>query len=196
MAQNSSDAKIASSPLLKPTSEAGIAWTDTMTEPHVLLCAAMNVMHPSQVQCMDRLRRALVEHQQVVHAVERWTATPFNALSIIANRETPFHRDPKTHVRCYDGMVSVGPYRGAKLVMETLGVIVENSPGTLVAAPGKVVIHGTSRAVGDRICYAYYCREAVFERMGTMLPQWPLQRTYGPCIGPHAPNLIAHLLCD
>lgn len=60
-----------------------------------------------------------------------------------------------------------------------LGVVVEDSPGTVVALVGKVVRHGVSACTGDRIVYAYYMRDKVHERMDIMTVDFMTQQGFG-----------------
>lgn len=175
------DATPTPSPVLDTTQ--GRHWASKMNSVHALLNSAMRTMHPHQYAAVQALGKSLQVFPAVASALGSWDCTPFNALSIIVNRESPLHRDPKTDVWCYDLMVSVGMFKTVPMLLEGLEVRIENTPGTVIALPGKSILHGVSRCTGDQVCYAYYAREALYDRLHVQLPGFPEQCLYEEWLG-------------
>ncbi|THH19358.1 hypothetical protein EUX98_g8788, partial [Antrodiella citrinella] len=138
----------APSPLLQ--SPAGSLWCETLTDVHAILAGAMRIMHPQQYVAASDLTNALAGVEDVHTAITNWGVGPFNAVSVIANRETPHHRDPGTTLRCYDMMISVGPFTSAPMHLEGLGIEIENTPGTLIVLPGKTTRISTGEVHSGR----------------------------------------------
>lgn len=147
----------------------------------------MRIMHPQQYVAASDLTAALAGVPAVHSTMTGWGVGPFNAVSLIANRETPLHRDPKTTLRSYDMMTSVGSFVSAPMHLEGLGVEIMNAPGTVITLPGKTVRHAVERCEGEHVCFAYYARAALFERYHIRLPSWPEQSFYQHWVGTHSP---------
>ncbi len=98
------------------------------------------------------------------NAVGAWGSV-FNALSIITNQMTPFHRDNQSWHSWFDLMLSIGDYPSAKLRLPGLGVSLEYKSGTLVGMSGRVLRHGVPQCEGERTCLVYYMRDKVQERL-------------------------------
>lgn len=169
-----------STPLLR--SERGQAWCVAMRDPHALLSGIMRVVHPDQYKATRAVHKA-IQSTENEGLLEAWGAVGFHATSIICNRETPLHRDPLTNFRCYDILSSIGHYTGARMSFPGLNAQIPNEPGTVVAVMGKTVWHGVEKAMGDRVCHAYYAREALFRRNLVRFPAWMEQAKYDKDVG-------------
>ncbi len=133
-----------------------------MSESTVLLSAILWLMHP---KLYARSRTAMLNLQQYPahdNAVAAWGSV-FNALSIITNRMTPFHRDNQSRHSWFDLMLSIGDYPSAKLRLPGLDVSLEYKSGTLVGMSGRVLRHGVPQCEGERTCLVYYMRDKVQE---------------------------------
>ena len=102
---------------------------------------------------------------------ENW-ASPFSALSIISNRETPIHRDTSGRFEWFDILVTLGNYEHAVLDLPGIGLALDYPPGSLVAIAGKVLLHGVEKVAGDRVCVAWYMRDRVHHQLGLPPCNW------------------------
>jgi hypothetical protein len=88
--------------------------------------------------------------------------TPFSGVSVIANRETIYHRDIGGSPHWNDILITMGKYTGAKFHLPSLNVTFSYEPGTVIAIAGKVLPHSVDAAKdGDRVCFAWFLREDV-----------------------------------
>lgn len=102
--------------------------------------------------------------------LKSWTS-PFTALSVIINRETPYHRDNGSCHAWMDILLTVGDYQDGRIEFPGLGFRLKYDSGTLVALTGRLVRHGANFR-GHRACIAYYMRQNVSEAVGAGTPSW------------------------
>ena len=131
----------------------------------------LKVMHP---ELYAAAREALVALRPVTATpaiLEKW-ASVFSAVQVIANRETPYHRDNKSRSPWFDILVSLGEYSDSVLEFPAIGLRINYLPGTVVAFCGKVLRHGVPQSKGERICFAYFMRDSVHHAMRVKAPHW------------------------
>lgn len=157
-----------------------------MRRTNALYSAMLRIMHPEQYEASQRLSAELRKQLNLRAVLSRWGALPFNAVTFVSNRESPYHRDSKTALRLFDIMTSVGSYSNAPMHLPGLGIVVQNYPGTVIALSGRTFQHGVPAFDGDRICYAMYVREALYERKSIRLPPLPQEDMYKEFMGPEA----------
>lgn len=150
------------------------SWLIDATESIALISASMSILHPglyaAGMQCMYAL--GTVEEDPLVRStMETWPSI-FNAIQIISNRETPRHRDPQTRCEWFDLLCTLGTYITADLFLEGLGLKLDYQPGTLVAISGRLIPHSVGKCPPDRVCYAFYMRNALHKRFGVENPGW------------------------
>ena len=85
-------------------------------------------------------------------------------MQLIANRETPNHRDTKGWPLGYDLLATFGCYDNGVLTLPTMGLKCVYNPGTVTGLMGKVFIHGVPPVNGERFCFAQFVRPGVFAR--------------------------------
>lgn len=105
--------------------------------------------------------------------LQHW-ASVFTVLSIISNRETPYHRDPLSRGQWFNVLTSTGTYSTLRMSLSSLGMEVEYAPGVMLGISGKMVRHGVPRADGDRICLSWYMRESVHKFTGIERGDWSI----------------------
>jgi hypothetical protein len=141
-------------------------WSTSMSESNSILSAMLAVIHPhlyeSARETFNRLRK--VAEIQPQHVLGQWTSV-YSGISIISNRITPPHRDSKSRFPWYDLLVTLGKYRNCNLELPGLGISLEYGPGTVVGLSGMMLEHAVPSFEGDRVCYAYFMRNKVHERM-------------------------------
>jgi hypothetical protein len=133
-------------------------------------------MHPEQyfdgIRNMSALQQLALSGQLAIeHVIYHW-ASVFNALSIISNRESPFHRDPLSRLQWFDILTSTGTYENATVSLPNLGIEMKYAPGVMLGISGKLVRHGVHRVEGARICWAWYMRESVHRYTQTPRGEW------------------------
>ncbi|GBE79979.1 hypothetical protein SCP_0211810 [Sparassis crispa] len=162
--------------------EGGRRWLHDIHDSSALLGAILAVVHPmlyaAGCQCLG-----LIQQDSELREMALNWLSPFNALQVIANRETPFHRDSKTRYTFYDLLATLGNYTCAWLKFPAMHVAIDYSPGTVVAFCGKAIRHGVTGADGERLVYAYFMREGVQNRLGIPAPHWMQASYYASHIG-------------
>lgn len=109
---------------------------------------------------------------------------PFTAVSVIANRESPLHRDTRAPIAAHDLLLSIGGMRSwpcrlgpatktnGRMHLPGLGVVLDYVSGSMVSINGKLVRHSVSESRNERVCLAFYLRESVLRTLGVTLPPW------------------------
>lgn len=136
------------------------------------LCSGiLRIMHPKLYDIAKTTLDTLRMDPLFTHSITNW-ASVFTAVSIISNRETPFHRDTRGLQCGMDLLTTVGPYSFARLVLPSLKLQMNYSSGSVVGLLGKLVRHGVSHADGPRVCYAWYVRESIFKYVNAQEVDW------------------------
>ena len=147
-----------------------------------VLSGILRIMHPDQYRLGRDTIGTLRQYAHVREALMKWP-TVFSAITLIANRACPMHREPKGHFQLFDLLVSVGTHTCAPLMVQPFGVQVKNSPGTICGFSGRFCRHGVTFADGARIAYALYMKPEM-SRFGNVYPcHWMTQDTYRQYIG-------------
>lgn len=160
------------------------AWLESMRDSTVLLGAILKVVHPELYARSVAGLATLHGHEDFETPLRPW-GSPFNALSIISNRQTPLHRDTQSRREWYDLLVTIGNYSAATLSLPGLGLEYPYPSGSISIFSGALLQHGVSPADEERICIAYYMREAVQKRMNTGLAGWMTVGQFTTATGVH-----------
>ena len=104
--------------------------------------------------------------QDEFHEVMEMWSSGFSGVQAISNRECPWHRDNKFQSEWYDLLTTIGPYNMAICDIPGVGMQFEYLSGTVIGLGGRILRHRVSAADSERICLAYYMREAVLQRLG------------------------------
>jgi hypothetical protein len=144
----------------------------------LLASAALRVMHPESyfagLHTMIRLGEWAEkgEDKELLDRIMNW-ASVFNVATIICNRSTPPHRDPKCPPEALDVMMTVGNYGPAVMDLPNLGIRLGYDSGTMVATSCRIVRHGVDVDRGDRVMWAWYMRDTVHNFVDIPRPQHP-----------------------
>ncbi|KII83092.1 hypothetical protein PLICRDRAFT_119857, partial [Plicaturopsis crispa FD-325 SS-3] len=156
-------------------------WLEDMAESLALINAVMGIIHPELYLCgretLLKLGRS-TEGESLAYVLRKWGSV-FNGAAIIGNRETPIHRDNNSRGQWYDLLATVGTYDDAVMEIPVVGIRLDYSGGTMVGLAGRILSHGVSRSVGERLCLAFYMRDKVHQRMGTRCAGWMDYGRYG-----------------
>lgn len=147
-----------------------------------VLCGILRIMHPDQYRLGLETRTAMQQYGRVRDTLLAWPIL-FSAVTIIANRACPMHREPKGHFHLFDILVSVGSYSSAPFMTEPLGIQVKNSPGTVCGFSGRLCRHGVTFADGARIAYALYMKPEIPKFANVYPCSWMAQDVYREQIG-------------
>jgi hypothetical protein len=140
-----------------------------------LVDALLATVHPELHRRSSAVRKQLLADEEIAdlhELIEAWP-TVFTAISVVHNRETPFHRDSKSAPQWYDLFLSVGSYTDAILELPSLGIRARYMPGTAALFSGLLLRHGVSAVDrGDRIGYVFYMRPSVFHFASISVGKW------------------------
>lgn len=105
------------------------------------------------------------EPEHFSRAIQAWWS-PFSAVSVIANRRTPVHRDNNSRANWYDLLMTIGNYSGLDIHFPGLDARFSYNNGTVLAFCGKVLRHEVDEIRwGRRVCFAWFMRETIRERL-------------------------------
>lgn len=134
----------------------------------------MSVIHPEQHfegrgALLQHLRpgASKIDHESFKRVMKVW-GTGFTGLSVISERETPFHRDGQNANWMYDLIVNIADRHDPDVRVELpgIGIRFRYSSGTVLSILGKAIRHGVSATSVDRYCLAFFMRQKVSERLG------------------------------
>ena len=91
----------------------------------------------------------------------------YSGLTVIADRETPLHRDDGASISHFDLLFSAGVHNKAELRLPDVGTVLDYDPGTVVLLAGRALAHSVPRTwVGHRVCWAHYMKDKVHDKLG------------------------------
>ncbi|KAI0943983.1 hypothetical protein AcV7_001922 [Taiwanofungus camphoratus] len=156
--------------LKKPDSVSRV-WLQRMRETSALIGGIMSIIHPELYRSGMASLRGMQWLPGVNEVLKEWHL-PFNAMSFIANRESPSHRDWKAMACWYDILVTIGNFQDLTLDLEGVGVRLAYPSGTITALSGRTILHRVVEKEEERICLAYYMRTEIHERAEVSLAGW------------------------
>ncbi|KAG1830856.1 hypothetical protein EV424DRAFT_1314940 [Suillus variegatus] len=151
---------------------AGHNITASLQRSGIVVSAALRVMHPdlywAGMETQVRLGKwaARYELNEMHHHLQRWTSV-FNVVSIICNRRTPPHRDPKCRPAAFDIMTTAGVYCPVIMDFMNLGIKFLYDSGSILASSCRLVRHYMNVEEGNRIVTAWYMRDSIHNFVGT-----------------------------
>ncbi|KAF5319118.1 hypothetical protein D9611_014077 [Ephemerocybe angulata] len=95
--------------------------------------------------------------ERVRELLEIW-ASPFTAVSLIVNRETPLHKDRLGGQYYLDAVSTFGNYVNGRFEIPALGMRFRYNPGCVIFLNSYTFAHGASRVEGERYCIASFFR--------------------------------------
>ncbi|KAG2030894.1 hypothetical protein BDR03DRAFT_877279, partial [Suillus americanus] len=105
----------------------------------IIVSAALRVMHPdlywARMETHVRLGEWATRYElgDMHHHLQHWTSI-FNVVSIICNRRTPPHRDPKCQPAAYDMMTTTSRYQLVIMDFMNLGIKFLYDSGSMLAS--------------------------------------------------------------
>jgi hypothetical protein len=154
-----------------------LKWLDNTKASMLLLAGILSIVQPELYETgrlgLEKLfnSRELVNRPvELMLALEVWW-TPFTAMTVVSNRETPLHRDMAGRVDWVDMLLALGEYEHGRFSFPGLGIVYRYNPGTILAFSGKALQHGAT-CPGNRACIALYMRDNVIKRLKVPTPTW------------------------
>ena len=155
-----------------------------MQETSAMVGGILAVVHPElykigrdAILALSKQPHPVSTAEHIEPVLKEWTS-PFSAISVMANRACPFHRDVHGRNPWYDILLTVGEYENGRLDIPGIGIRLLYDSGTIVPIAGKVVRHGVPTCAGERLSIAYYMRDNVHERLGLPAGTWMNRRQY------------------
>ncbi|KAG2095272.1 uncharacterized protein F5147DRAFT_584661 [Suillus discolor] len=152
--------------------DSGLSSIIDMQRPALLSSAALQVMHPQLYRASMSTHVALGQwaavhgEDQMYRCLQHW-ASAYSGASIVCNRQSPGHRDPKCPPEGFDILTCIGSYKHAVMNLTNLGIDLLYNPGVMVSYSGRLVRHGVRVGDGDRIVWAWFMRDSVHNYAGT-----------------------------
>jgi hypothetical protein len=129
---------------------------------------------------LDHIKHRFSDHP----GVQSWPSV-FSGISVIVNRKTLPHRDQGGWNSAFDFLVAAGTYEDSQLHVHDAQATFQYRPGCVIAICGKVLSHSVpSWTGGERICYAHFMRDAVWQRLGIRRSSWVSQGLYAEFMSP------------
>jgi hypothetical protein len=131
-------------------------------DPERFLNLTLSLIHLELFKSGLLMLRKLRQLEGTQGIAKEWQSV-YNGISIISNRQTPFHRDSKGRPEWYNTLINYSGTGGRpRLVLKDLGMDLEYLSGTVVGFCGSILQHGVGTwGNGDRVCYAHFMRESV-----------------------------------
>ena len=155
---------------------------DAMADMSAVVTGVLRIIHPELFHSGYYVMRKLQKKPRFTNVIGRW-ANPFNAISVVANRACPSHRDTKSRMPYYDILASFGNFPTFDFHLRSVGAKAVLKPGGMVALCGHMVMHEAKECDGDRICYAWYMRGSVHAHMHAHPASWMAQDVYSEFVG-------------
>ncbi|KAG2117012.1 uncharacterized protein F5147DRAFT_566956, partial [Suillus discolor] len=152
--------------------DVGSKITTSLQRSGILVSAALRVMHPDLYQAgiktQVRLGKWAIRYQlhDMCHHLKRWTSV-FNVVSVICNRRSSPHRDPKCRPEAFDIMTTAGIYHPVMMDFMNLGIKFLYDSGSMLASSCRLVRHHMHVEEGSWIVTAWYMRDSIHNFVGT-----------------------------
>jgi len=141
-------------------------------EPVKLINKALELIHPHLFKSSLAAREELCRNPLTRKVALKWESV-FTAITAISNRTSKPHRDSGGEPGWYDFLLSQGSYSYSAIELDEIGARFAYTPGTAVAFCANIFKHGVSEwGRGDRICYVFFNKKVVMERLGQHYAGW------------------------
>jgi hypothetical protein len=132
----------------------------------------MELIHPQLYSSTLAARDELRKLESTKEIAVQWESV-FTAIAVINNRRSKLHRDHGGNAAWYDFLITLGNYCQDILEFEEMGLELLYTPGTAVAFCANIFKHRTRDwGRGDRVCYAFFNKKSVLERVSQDKAGW------------------------
>ncbi|KIJ08074.1 hypothetical protein PAXINDRAFT_89398, partial [Paxillus involutus ATCC 200175] len=111
-----------------------------------LVNALLATVHPELHKWSSAVHKQLLADEEItdLHELIKAWPTVFTTISVMHNRETPFHHDSKLVPQWYNLFLSIGLYTNAILELPSLGIRARYMPGMAALFSRLLLRHGMS----------------------------------------------------
>ncbi|KAG1772258.1 hypothetical protein EV702DRAFT_976827 [Suillus placidus] len=146
--------------------ERSLSTITAMQRPALLASTALCIMHPqlywASVRTQVELSRWSVDQGLPdMHSLLKHWASVYTGASVMCNRNSPDHRDPKCPPEAFDILTCIRNYHHGVMQLTNLGIDLLYNLGVMVSYSGHLVRHGINVAEGDRIVWAWFLQDSV-----------------------------------
>ena len=150
----------------------GHIWMNRSFETHILIGGLLGVLQPELYDVGKSGIFTFIDNPALVtnpndlrEALACWNV-PFDNISIIAQGQTPLHRDISGRKEWMEILVALGKYDHGRFGLPDLNVTLKYNPGCVIALSRMLLQHGADCSGGERACIAFYMCDAVHARLG------------------------------
>lgn len=150
-----------------------LEWLQLQVRTSAIIGGILSIIHPEQyaaglgiLRQLDRRPDLVKKGQRLAEILQVWSA-PFNVITVISNRETPFHRDNGADYTYFDILLALGEYRNGRLEFPGLGLRLKYDLGTIASFSGRILQHGVTCG-GNRACIVYHSKDKVMKHFGVL----------------------------
>jgi hypothetical protein len=137
---------------------------------NLVVCATHEDQFQASVRGMAQIKQ--LNGDVVRDSLKKWPSI-FTGHSWIINRKTPAHRDSGGFISGFD-YLSIFGTASSIIKLWDINITAQYNPGTVVALPGKVLVHEVERwGEGDRVCVARWIRGRLLKMHGVTGIGWP-----------------------
>lgn len=139
--------------------------------------AVLSVINPNQfnsgISAIERIwsEPEKVKKREVLPDLLKIWTSPSLAMSLMSDRDSPYHRDNGGSYPSMDTLLSVGNYKEGEFHAPGLGLDFWYPSGTMVTFAGRVIRHGATADPG-RLCLSLYQKENVLQALDISEPDW------------------------
>ncbi|KAG2054012.1 hypothetical protein BDR06DRAFT_884979 [Suillus hirtellus] len=94
------------------------------------------------------------------HCLQHWVSA-YSSASIVCNRQSPSHCDPKCPPEAFDILTCIGSHKYVVMNLTNLGINLLYNLGVMVSYSGWLVRHSVRVGDGDRIVWAWFMQDSV-----------------------------------
>jgi hypothetical protein len=138
---------------------------------NLLINGVLRIAHPGLYKAGLDVQRAMQSMPDIAEASQHWNSV-FTAIGVVANRQSPLHRDTGTRAAWYDILTTIGGDAESVMDWPSLGLRLQYQSGTTLVFSGYTLAHQVPLSREDRFCIAYYMKENVHERFGVEAVGW------------------------
>ncbi|KAG2028697.1 hypothetical protein BDR03DRAFT_882880 [Suillus americanus] len=152
--------------------DAGRNITTSLQRSGIIISAALRVMHPDLYWAGMETQVGLgkwasrYELDEMHYHLQCWTSV-FNVVSIICNRRSPPHRDPKCRPAAFDIMTTAGRYHPVVMDFMNLRIKFLYDSGSILDSSCRLVRHYMNVEEGNRIVTVWYMQDSIHNFVGT-----------------------------
>jgi len=152
-------------------------WLEEISDTSALMGGLTALINPevyrAGMECLEAISlnpEMIAKNDDLLKILSYWTS-PYLAISLISNRNSPLHRDNGGGYSTMDLLVTLGKYRQGWFHVPGLGYNLSYNSGTVIGICGRVVRHGAT-AEGERLVLAQYLKANMLRELGIKEPDW------------------------